>query len=154
MNRISRNISIALRAERLIAQRHMTVIRNQTGLLAAAGMVAGIGLIMINVAAYYSLSASFSPQMAALIVALANFLLSVILAVTANRLSADADVQGATEVRDMAIEDLEAEFTSAITEVRGVATDIQQMVKNPLGTVLPGLVVPLAETMLKSSKKK
>jgi len=154
MNRISRNISIVLRAERLIAQRHMTVIRNQTGLLAAAGLVAGIGLIMINVAAYFSLSASLSPQMAALIVAIANFGIAIVLAVAASRQSAEADVQGATEVRDMAIEDLEAEITLAVTEMKGVASDIQKMVKNPLGTVLPGLVVPLAETLLKSGKKK
>jgi len=154
MNRISRNISIALRAERLIAQRHMAVIRNQTGLLAAAGLVAGIGLIMVNVAAYFALSTSLSPQWAALIVAIANFLLAVLLAVSANRLSAEADVQGATEVRDMALEDLEAEFVMAVTEVKDVATDIRQMVKNPLGTALPALVVPLAETLLKSGKKK
>jgi membrane protein implicated in regulation of membrane protease activity len=154
MNRISRNISIALRAERLIAQRHMAVLRNQTGLMAAAGLVAGIGLIMVNVAAYFSLSTSFSPQWAALIVAIVNFLLAVLLGMSANRMSADADVQGATEVRDMAIEDLEAEFVSAVTEVRVVATDIQQLVKNPLGTVLPGMIGPLAEALLKSGKKK
>jgi len=154
MNRISRNISIALRAERLIARRHMAVLRNQTGLLAAAGLVAGIGLIMVNVAAYFALSVSLSPQLAALIVAIANFLLAVVLAVSANRMSADADVQGATEVRDMAIEDLETEFTLAVTEVKEVATDIRQMVKNPLGAVLPGLVGPVAEALLKSGKKK
>ncbi|WP_299643048.1 phage holin family protein [uncultured Ruegeria sp.] len=154
MNRISRNISIALRAERLIAQRHMAVIRNQTGLMAAAGLVAGIGLIMINVAAFFALNASLSSQVSALIVALANFGLAVVLAVAASRMSADADVQGATEVRDMAIEDLEAELTQAATEVKEVVTDIRQMVRNPLGAVLPGVVGPLAEALLKSGKKK
>ncbi len=154
MNRISRNISIALRAERLIAQRHMAVLRNQTGLMAAAGLVAGIGLIMVNMAAYFALNVSMSSQASALIVALVNFGLAVVLAVAASRMSADADVQGATEVRDMAIEDLEAELTQVATEVKGVVTDIQHVVTNPLGTVLPGLVGPLAETLLKSGKKK
>jgi membrane protein implicated in regulation of membrane protease activity len=154
MKRISRNISIALRAERLIAQRHMAVLRNQTGLMAAAGLVAGIGLIMVNVAAYFALSASLASYWAALIVAVANFLLAILLATSANRLSADADVQGATEVRDMAIEDLEAEFVSAISDVKEVATDIQQMVKNPLGAAIPALIVPLAEALLKTGKKK
>ena len=154
MKRISRKISIALRAERLIAQRHMTVLRNQTGLMAAAGLVAGIALIMVNVAAYFALSASLAPHWAALIVAAVNFLLAISLAILANRQSADADVQGATEVRDMAIEDLEAEFVSVVADVREVAEDIQQMVKNPLGAVIPSVVVPLAETLLKSGKKK
>jgi membrane protein implicated in regulation of membrane protease activity len=154
MNRISRNISIALRAERLIAQRHLAVIRNQTGLMAAAGLVAGIGLIMVNVAAYFALSTSLTPYWAALIVALVNFLLAFVLAVSASRLSADADVNGATEVRDMALEDLEAEVMSAVAEVRDVASDIRRVVKNPLGAALPALVVPLVDTLLKSGKKK
>lgn len=154
MKRISRNISIALRAERLIAQRHMAVLRNQTGLMAAAGLVAGIGLIMVNMAAYFALNTSLASYWAALIVAVANFLLAILLATSANRLSADADVQGATEVRDMAIEDLEAEFNSAISDVKEVATDIQQMVKNPLGAAIPALIVPLAEVLLKTGKKK
>ncbi len=154
MKRISRNISIALRAERLIAQRHMTVLRNQTGLMAAAGLVAGIGLIMVNIAAYHALSVALSPALAALIVAVGNFGLAIFLALAASRLSADADVQGATEVRDMAIEDLEAEFTQAVSEVQAVAADIQQMVKNPLGTVLPALVVPLAESLMTKNKEK
>lgn len=154
MNRISRNISIALRAERLIAQRHMAVLRNQTGLLAAACLVAAIGLIMVNVAAYFALVSSLSPQWSALIVAIANFLLAVLLASSAKNMRADDDVQGATQVRDMAIEDLEAEFVSAVTEVKEVATDIRQMVKNPLGAVLPGMIGPLAEALLKSGKKK
>ncbi len=154
MNRISRNISIALRAERLIAQRHMAVLRNQTGLMAAAGLIAGIGLIMVNLAAYFALSSSLSPQWAALIVAITNFIIAALVAMSAKKMSADEDVQGATEVRDMAIEDLEAEFMSAVAEVKEVATDVRQMVKNPLGAALPGLVVPLAQAFLKSGKRK
>jgi Putative Actinobacterial Holin-X, holin superfamily III len=154
MNRISRNISIALRAERLIARRHMAVLRNQTGLLAAAGLVAGIGLIMVNVAAYFALSVSLSPHWAALIVAGVNFVIAVLLAISAKNMSADEDVQGAGEVRDMAIEDLEAEFMSAVADVKDVAADVRQMVRNPLGTVLPAMVGPLAEALLKSGKKK
>lgn len=154
MNRISRNISIALRAERQIAQRHMAVIRNQTGLMAASGLIAGIGLIMVNVAAYFALSTSLSSYWSALIVGLVNFLLAIVIAVAANRLSADADVTGATEIRDMALEDIEAEFASAVAEVKNVASDIKQAVKNPLGSALPALVVPLVDTLLKSGKKK
>jgi hypothetical protein len=47
MSRISRNISIILRSERLIAQRRMAVLRRQTGMMAAAGIAAGVGLIML-----------------------------------------------------------------------------------------------------------
>jgi putative superfamily III holin-X len=154
MNRISRNISIVLRAERLITQRQMAVARNQTGLLAAAGLIAGIGLVMVNAAAYFTLSGVLSPQWAALIVAISNFVIAGLLVILAKNMSANVDVQGAIEVRDMAIEDLEAEFTSAVGEVQDIATDIRQMVKNPLGAVLPGVLGPLAEALLKSGKRK
>lgn len=153
MNRISRNISIALRAERLIAQRKMEVVRTQTGLMAAAGLVAGIGLIMVNVAAYYALTTKLSPQAAALIVALVNFALAVLLGVYAGRINAEADVRGATEVRDMAVEDLEAEIEDATREVQKVVSDVRQLVKNPLGAALPGVVGPLANALLKSGRK-
>lgn len=153
MNRISRNISIAFRSERLIAQRKMEVIRTQTGFMAAAGLVAGIGLIMINVAAYFALTTKLSPQSAALIVALVNFALAVLLGVYASRINADSDVQGATEMRDLAIEDLEAEIEGATREVQQVVSDVRQLVKNPLGSALPGIIVPLANALLKSGRK-
>ena len=153
MNRIGRNISIALRAERLIAQRKMEVIRTQTGLIAAAGLVAGIGLIMLNVASYYALETQLSPQAAALIVALANFVLAVLLGIYAGRINAGADVQGATEVRDMAVEDLEAEIENATREAQQIVSDVRQLVKNPLGSALPGVVGPLAKALMKSARK-
>ena len=70
MNRISRNVSIIFRSERLIAQRRFAVLRRQTGFMAAAGIVAGIGLIMLNAAAYLALSTKVSTPLAALIVAI------------------------------------------------------------------------------------
>ena len=153
MNRIGRSISIAWRSERLITQRRIEVIRNQTGLMAAAGLVAGIGLIMLNVAAYFALAARMSPQAAALVVALVNFALAVILAVYANRISAEAEVRGAIEVRDMAIEDLEAEIESATREVQDLIVEARQVMKNPLGSALPGIVGPIVSELLKLAKK-
>jgi len=153
MNRIYRNLSIALRAERLIAQRKMKVVRTQTGLMAAAGIAAGVGLIMLNVAAYFALTTKVSPQLAALIVALANFVIAVVLGVYASRINADNDVRVATEVRDMAIEDIEAEVDDATHAVKEVVDDVRQLVKNPLGSALPGFVGPLASALLKSGRK-
>jgi len=153
MNRISRNVSIALRAERLIAQRRVAVLRSQTGLMAAAGLVAAIGLVMLNVAAFYALSTAFTPQGAALIVALANFTLAAIFGFWAGRINADADVQGAAEVRDMAIEDLEAEVELATREVRQAVADMRQFAKNPLGATMPALVAALVSALAKSKHK-
>ena len=86
MSRISRNISIIWRSERLMAQRRLAVLRRQTGLMAAAGVVAGVGLIMLNAAAYLALSSRMDPAWAALIVAVVNLALAAILISVANGL--------------------------------------------------------------------
>lgn len=86
--------------------------------------------------------------------AIANLSRIVFLVVAASGRSADADVQSATGVRDMPIEDLEVEIKKVTSKGKGGATDILQMAKHPLGTVLPGLVVSVAEALLKPNKKK
>ena len=152
MSRISRNLSIVFRSERLIAQRQLAVLRQQTGMMIAAGVTGGIGLLMINAAAYLALAETLSPATAALIVAVANFILAALLVWTANRVNADAEVAGVTEVRDMAMEDLEAEVTDAVEEVKTVAQGIRKMTQDPLGSLAPGLVGTLASALLKNLK--
>lgn len=80
-----------------------------------------------------------------MIVAIANFRLTASLEMPENRMSAVEEEQAAAKIRDMAIQELEAEIISGATEVKEVATDIGQMVKTPLGTVLPGIIGPLAK---------
>jgi hypothetical protein len=153
MNRISRNISIIFRAERLIAQRRMAVIRRQTGMMAAAGIAAGVGLVMLNVAAYFALVERLSPQTSALIVALTNIVLAAILVSVATKQNADAEVSGVAEVRDLAMEDLETEIQMATEEVKGMAEGVRNMVRDPFGMAAPGLIGAIANALLKNLKK-
>ena len=152
MSRISRNLSIVFRSERLIAQRQLAVLRQQTGMMIAASVTGGIGLLMINAAAYLALAETLYPALAALIVAVANFILAALLVWTANSINADAEVTGVTEVRDMAIEDLEAEVTDAVEEVKTVAQGIRKMTQDPLGTLAPGLLGTVASALMKNLK--
>ncbi len=153
MSRISRNISIILRSERLIAQRRMAVLRRQTGMMAAAGIAAGLGLVMLNAAAYLALVEHQSPPLSALIVALANIAIAGILISTANKQNADAEVSGVAEVRDIAMEDLEMEVQEATEEVKVLAQSVHKMARDPLGMVAPGLIGALANALVKNLKK-
>lgn len=153
MNRISRNISIILRAERLIAQRRFAVLRTQTAMIAFAGIVAGLGLIMLNAAAYFALAGEFPRPVAALIVAVVNMALAGVLVSTAGRINADTEVASAVEVRDLAIEDLEAEAEAVTVEARELADNLRRLVKDPLGTAAPGLLAPLLSMLLQRAKK-
>lgn len=152
MNRISRNISIVLRAERLIAQRHLAVLRRQTGLMAAAGIAAGVGLIMLNVSAYLALSQTMPQPSAALIVALVNMALAVLLVSLANKSNVEQETAPVTEVRDMALEDIEAEMRGFADEAKATADAVKKMASDPFGAIAPGVAGTVAKAVIKNLK--
>ncbi|MDJ0858656.1 MAG: hypothetical protein QNJ03_06235 [Dinoroseobacter sp.] len=153
MNRISRNISIIVRSERLIAQRRLAVLRRQTGMMAAAGVAGGVGLLMLNAAGYLALSTVVSPAAAALIVAIVNLAIAAILVSIATNTNAEADVAPVAEVRDLALEDLEAEIKDATDEARELADSVSRMVRDPLGLVGSGAIGAIATAVVKNLKK-
>ncbi len=151
MSRISRNISIVLRAERLIAQRHVAVAARRTGFYAAAGLAVGLAVIMLNVAGFFWLSASLSKPLAALIMAGANLLLAVILALLANTQNAQVDTTAAVELRDMALQDIETEVKDTLTEARNTVTGIR---RDPLGALSPDIISAILGVLIKYAKRR
>lgn len=153
MNRISRNLTILFRTERLIARRQMAVLRAQTGMVAFAGLVAGIAIIMLNVAIFYALGTVMAAQYAALLVALGNALVALVLVAIASRMSAEKELEPATEVRDMALAEIEADLNEVAEEARELTRNVSRMARDPLGTALPALIGPLLSLLLKSQDK-
>lgn len=153
MNRISRNISIIIKAERLIAQRRVAVMMRQTGFMAAAGIAAAIGLVLLNVAAYIALSESIDPALAALLIALANFFIAILLILMAKKSNGESEIAAVSEVRDIALEDLEFELNAAGQEIKSAAQNLRLMAKDPFGSVAPGIMTALASALLRYFKK-
>lgn len=153
MKRIGRNVSVIFRAERLIAQRRLDVMRRQTGMMAAAGIAAGIGLIALNGAAYLAMSQSLSPALSALIVAMVNIVLALVIAQVASKANAESEIASVAEVRDIAVDDLEAEFQEAVEEVQELSQSLRKMAKDPLGTLAPGALAAAASVLIKNVKK-
>ncbi len=153
MNRISRNISIIIKAERLIAQRRLAVMIRQTGFMAAAGIAAAIGLVLLNVAAYIALSQSIDPALAALLVAFGNFFIAILLMLMAKKSNGDSEIAAVSEVRDIAMDDLELELNAAGEQLKATAQNLRSMAKDPLGSIAPGLIGALAGALLKQFKK-
>ncbi|MEM8630651.1 MAG: hypothetical protein AAGF74_05395 [Pseudomonadota bacterium] len=154
MSRISRNLNIAWRAERMIARRRLAVVRTQTGLMAFSGLVAGIGVIMLNVGIFFWLASHYGNANAGLILAAGNFALAVVLAVFAARMSAERELEPVAEVRDMAVEDLEAEISQVVSEVRDLSDNVRRIARDPLGTAGSSLIGPALVALLKSLNKK
>jgi len=107
----------------------------------------------LNVAGFYWLRSFWSPPMAALSVALVNLVLAGLLVSIATRLSAERELEPMAEMRNLAIEDLEVEVQELVEEVRDVATNVRRMARDPFGSVMPGLAVPVITAVLKSMRK-
>ena len=146
MSRISRNISVILRAERLIAQRQVAVAAKRTGFYAAAGLTVGLAVIMLNVAGFFWLSETMSKSLAAVIVAGVNLILAVLLALAANSMTADSDTSAAVELRDMALHDIEDEVRDSLTEARETLTGLR---RDPIGFLSPEIISTLLGVLLK-----
>lgn len=153
MNRISKNVSIVLRSERLIAQRHLAVLRRQTGLMAAAGIAAAVGLIMLNASAYLALSQSVSAPIAALVVSLANLIVAAILVSMAGKSSAEQETAPVAEVRDMALEDIEAEIRAFSEEAKATAEAVKKMANDPLGSIAPKVASSVVSAVIRNAKE-
>ncbi|NDR59146.1 phage holin family protein [Aliiruegeria sabulilitoris] len=153
MNRIARNFQIILRSEKLIASRQVAVATRKGGLFGAAALMGGIAVVFLNVAAYLVLAARLEPAMAALIVASANLVLAGILIALAKGMSADRDVEAVSEVRDMAMADLEGELQEATDEIRELAQNVRKMTRDPFSSASLSVIGPLLSLLLKNLKK-
>lgn len=154
VNRISRNIRLIMRSEKLIAARHLDAILKQAGLMAFAGLIAVIGLVMLNLAAFYALKSVMPPYGAALTVGVADFVLVLLLIKIASGQTPGNELAPVNEMRDLAVAELEADLNDAATEISDVAQDLRRMAHDPLGSILPSLIGPLLSVLLGGSKKK
>lgn len=150
MKRIVRNTSIILRTQGLIAQRSLVVAHKKLALVLFAGLVALLGLLMLNVAAYQALQTPLGDPIAALIVAVVNFIIAAGLMLWAGKANADAEIYAVTEVRDMAVADLEAELDEMKDEATAIIEDLRGIRRDPLGAMTSSLLLPLLSAILKS----
>ncbi|CAD0186877.1 hypothetical protein RUESEDTHA_03788 [Ruegeria sp. THAF57] len=151
MSRISRNLSIILRAERLIAQRQVAVAAKRTGFYGAAGLAIGLAFVMLNVAGFFWLSASVSNAVAALIMAGVDLVVALLLALFANSMSSQTDISAVVELRDLALQDIETEIKDNLAEARDAVTGLR---RDPLGAVTPEIVSALLGALIKLSKSR
>lgn len=151
MNRISRNISTIYRTENLIARRRLAVLQNQTILMVLAGLVAIIGLVLLNVCFFFLLGKWLSPAAAAGVLGVSNVILAALLAFRAGRMNVDREIAPAVEVRDMAIADLEAEFEGIGSDVQQVLGRLKSVPRDPFGSLIT-VLLPLLTTALKKKK--
>lgn len=150
MKRISQNIRIILRTERLIWKRQTAVAGRKAGLLGAAAVLGAVALVFLNLAAYFALSSRMDPALAALLLALGDILLAGLLLVLAKGQSADREVAAVSELRDMAIADLEADLEAAGSEAREMLQNVRTMASDPFSRAGLSVLAPLLSLLVKN----
>ena len=152
MSRISRNISIILRAERLIAQRHLTIAAKRTGFYAAAGLAVWLAVVMLNVAGFFWLSATLSKPLSALILAAGNLLLALLLALVGKHSERAGRYHGGpSKLRDMALQDIETEIKDSLS---GARNTVQGIRRDPIGALTPEVVSAILSTLIKYARRR
>lgn len=160
MDALVRNLRMLWRAESILADARVKIVVKRAGLWAVAAGLALFGYVMCNVAVFFALQQSYGPVWAAAAVGGGNFIVAILLALIAARAQPGREVELATEVRDMALAELEteakamqAQFAGVRDELRGLQQSVGHFVRHPLDAALPQLIVPLAGLVMKAMRK-
>jgi hypothetical protein len=148
MDRFINNLRVLWRAERAIADIRLRNALAQSGLNAAAALLALIGLLMFEVAAFFALLEIWSTVTSALVLGAANFVLAGILALIASRKKPGRELELANEIQNSAMEALQNDARLFQQEFSFIGRSF----KHPFESALP-LIVPLATMVINALKK-
>jgi hypothetical protein len=144
------NLRAVLRANSIIADIHARHLVARSSLTGFAALIAGFGLLMLGLAAYFALERVLGPVWAAASVGLANCVIALVLVLIASRIKPGRDLELAREVHRAAMDALIADGRALETEI----ASFKQAFHHPLDSVLPALIVPLATILIKIIQRK
>ncbi len=156
MERLMHSLKVFWRSERLLKQREVRLAAGRLQFTAIAAFAAVAGLVMLNAAAFFALSTYWGNALAALTLAGADFVVAAALALYARSLEAGPEIEAVTEVRDMAIKNIEEEMALVEAELVAMRDSAHKFLHHPTDAMLPGFFGPLLGVLVKnlgSSKK-
>lgn len=137
------NLRVLWRTDRIIADIRMRHLLMGLGLRALAALIAGFGLMMLQLAVYFALVQVWSAISAAAILGAFDFALAAGLFWLASRPPAGRELALATEIHDSSVAALQL-------EARALQSQLTGMVQHPLNGILPSLIVPLITIIIRS----
>jgi len=149
MQRIFRHLNVLWRVESAIAEARLRVLMRRSVLLALAGVVAVLGLGMLDVATFLALEASWGPPWAAGIVGLGNILIAALLALVATTARPGPELNVALEVRQTAVSNVEAE----IAGLQGKFPRIFGGARDAVDSTVLAIAVPLIGAIVQAVRK-
>jgi hypothetical protein len=149
MDNFIKNLRILWRADSAIAEIKFRYALTRSGLHAVAALIAIIGLVMLELAAYFALADRWGAISAAATLGLANFAFAGLLVLIAARQRPDRELELANEIHNSAMEALQDDARLLQAEVSAFG----RMVRHPFDSALPALIVPLATLLMNMLRK-
>lgn len=149
MDRFVQNLRVLWRVDSAIADIRMRHALARSGLNAVAALIAVFGLLMLELSAYFILLEIWNAAPSALVLGLINFAVAAVIFLIAARRQPGRELELANEIHKTAMDALQADARLLQAEVASLG----RVLKNPLDTALPALVVPLASLLLRTLRK-
>jgi hypothetical protein len=153
---LMQDLRLLQKADSLIARFWLRVAARRFALVLFAGLVALFGLAMANLAGFRALEGALGPVWAPAVVALVDFGLAAIVWGLAAAIKPDSAIDLAFDVRQMAVEALDADARDLRTivdslgsQMRGIKESVAGLLHNPLDAAAQQLLVPAALSILK-----
>lgn len=157
MDNFVQSLKVLWRSERLIRQNDFRLGSRKIQFNAMAGLVGLFGLVMLSLAVFFALVPIWGHALAALAVGGADLVLAGGLIAYAQSLKPSEEMGMVTEVRDMALRNMEDELLRAEAELVSLKNQVRSFVRNPAGALLPGAAGMLASAVVRgvrSAKKR
>lgn len=160
MDSVVRNLRVLWRAESIIADIRFRQMLTRSSLKGAAALLGLFAYVMGSLAVFFALDQTLGSIWAAAVIALGNLVVAIGLLMIAEKSKPGREMELALEVRNSAIQALEADaeaiqeqLTELRDEVRGMKQAVVGFVRHPIDSVLPSMLVPLAGAVIKNLKK-
>jgi len=154
-NDLAKDLDLLRKADLLIGRIWLNAMARRLGFLVLAGLFAVFGLGMTNVAGFYGLQEFAGPAWAAVIVAIADFILFAMVLLVAGNVTPGSEIKLAIDVRKMAMDavqadaqDLKLNIDAFGQEIRDVKEGIMGFLQNPLDVAVQKLLVPAATSII------
>jgi hypothetical protein len=152
MQTMLRDLRILWRAERIIAEAQLRLAARRTALAATAGLIAFIGLAMLNVTGFLALGPLWGAAWAAFALAVADLVIAAIVLAVALSARTGPEYDLAVELRDLSMADLETAFASSSKGGLGALSGASG--SDPLEKILPVVLMPLLTAAVRAVKHK
>ena len=139
MQRITHSLKQLWHAERILRKQEMRAAMQKTLLLLFAALVLLMGLVMLELAAFFALIPRLGRPWAAVAVTGINVVIALVLMLRARTLKPPAETELVQEARDMAMDDLEDEASRLADDIASLRRDFERFVHHPADALLPAI---------------